>query len=160
MQKLCCVCTRQQFSASLDYFVTSSPPYLHQFSTISGGNCINNSTPSSNSSKANSSVTNPTTSVITVDKRDIGQTNVQTVPMTLDPSPTVAAIATTLANLDVEDLDVEDMDAEDLDTTTRLFKLDAVVEDEVMKVVLATLDHATTLHGVLSLRRISRNRSM
>ena len=41
MQKLCCVCTRQQFSASLDYFVTSSPPYLHQFSTISGGNCIN-----------------------------------------------------------------------------------------------------------------------
>ena len=42
MQKLCCVCTRQQFSASLDYFVTSSPPYLHQFSTISGGNCIKN----------------------------------------------------------------------------------------------------------------------
>ena len=40
MQKLCCVCTRQQFSASLDYFVTSLPPYLHQFSTISGGNCI------------------------------------------------------------------------------------------------------------------------
>ena len=40
MQKLCCVCTRQQFFASLDYFVTSSPPYLHQFSTISGGNCI------------------------------------------------------------------------------------------------------------------------
>ena len=40
MQKLCCVCTRQQFSASLDYFVTSSPPYLYQFSTISGGNCI------------------------------------------------------------------------------------------------------------------------
>ena len=40
MQKLCCVCTRQQFSASLDYFVTSSPTYLHQFSTISGGNCI------------------------------------------------------------------------------------------------------------------------
>ena len=40
MQKLCCVRTRQQFSASLDYFVTSSPPYLHQFSTISGGNCI------------------------------------------------------------------------------------------------------------------------
>ena len=27
MQKLCCVCTRQQFSASFDYFVTSSPPY-------------------------------------------------------------------------------------------------------------------------------------
>ena len=41
MQKLCCVRTRQQFSASLDYFITSSPPYLHQFSTISGGNCIN-----------------------------------------------------------------------------------------------------------------------
>ena len=40
MQKLCCVRTRQQFSASLDYFVTSSPPYLHQFSAISGGNCI------------------------------------------------------------------------------------------------------------------------
>ena len=40
MQKLCCVHTRQQFSASLDYFVTSSPPYLHQFSTISGGNFI------------------------------------------------------------------------------------------------------------------------
>ena len=39
MQKLCCVCTRQQSSASLDYFVTSSPPYLHQFSAISGGNC-------------------------------------------------------------------------------------------------------------------------
>ena len=37
---MCCVCTRQQFSASLDYFVTSSPQYLHQFSTISGGNCI------------------------------------------------------------------------------------------------------------------------
>ena len=42
MQKLCCVRTRQQYSASLDYFVTSSPPYLHQFSTISGGNCITN----------------------------------------------------------------------------------------------------------------------
>ena len=42
MQKLCCVCTRQQSSASLDYFVTSSPPYLHQFSTVSGGNCIMN----------------------------------------------------------------------------------------------------------------------
>ena len=40
MQKLCCVCTRQQFSASLDYFVTSLPPYLHQFSSISGWNCI------------------------------------------------------------------------------------------------------------------------
>ena len=45
MQKLCCVCTRQQFSASLDYFVTSSPPYLHQFSTISGGNCISEELP-------------------------------------------------------------------------------------------------------------------
>ena len=40
MQNLCCVRTRQQSSASLDYFVTSLPPYLHQFSTISGGNCI------------------------------------------------------------------------------------------------------------------------
>ena len=40
MQKLCCVHTRQQFSASLVYLVTSLPPYLHQFSTISGGNCI------------------------------------------------------------------------------------------------------------------------
>ena len=40
MQKLCCVCTRQQFSASLVYLVTSLPPYLHQFSTISVGNCI------------------------------------------------------------------------------------------------------------------------
>ena len=40
MQKLCCVRTRQQYSASLDYFVTSLPPYLHQFSSISGGNCI------------------------------------------------------------------------------------------------------------------------
>ena len=44
MQKLCCVCTRQQYSASLDYFVTSLPPYLHQFSTISGGNCIKTAT--------------------------------------------------------------------------------------------------------------------
>ena len=40
MQKLCCVRTRQQSSASLDYFVTSLPPYLHQFSSISGRNCI------------------------------------------------------------------------------------------------------------------------
>ena len=40
MRKLCCVRTRQQSSASLDYFVTSSPPYLHQFSAISGGNYI------------------------------------------------------------------------------------------------------------------------
>ena len=54
MQKLCCVCTRQQFSASLDYFVTSSPPYLHQFSTISGGNCIR-LTVSSFASQANQS---------------------------------------------------------------------------------------------------------
>ena len=38
---LCCVRTRQQYSATLDYFVTSLPPYLHQFSAISGGNCIN-----------------------------------------------------------------------------------------------------------------------
>ena len=37
LQKLCCVCTRQQYSASLDYCVTSLPPYVHQFSTISGG---------------------------------------------------------------------------------------------------------------------------
>ena len=38
MQKLCCVCTRQQFSASLDYFCHKlTNPYLHQFSTISGG---------------------------------------------------------------------------------------------------------------------------
>ena len=54
MQKLCCVRTRQQFSASLDYFVTSSPPYLHQFSTISGGNCIR-LTVSSFDSQANQS---------------------------------------------------------------------------------------------------------
>ena len=40
MQKLYCVCTRQQYSASLDYFVIILPPYLHQFATISGGNCI------------------------------------------------------------------------------------------------------------------------
>ena len=40
MKKLCCVRTRQQFSARLVYLVTSLPPYLHQFSTISGGNCI------------------------------------------------------------------------------------------------------------------------
>ena len=40
------LCTHKTtFSASLDYFVTSSPPYLHQFSTISGGNCIKSSTP-------------------------------------------------------------------------------------------------------------------
>ena len=31
---------QDNISASLDYFVTTSPPYLHQFSTISGGNCI------------------------------------------------------------------------------------------------------------------------
>ena len=47
MQKLCCVRTRQQFSASLEYFFTSLPPYLHQFSTISGGNCINSFSASS-----------------------------------------------------------------------------------------------------------------
>ena len=40
MQKLCCVCTRQQFSAILEYFVTSLPPYLHHFSSISDGICI------------------------------------------------------------------------------------------------------------------------
>ena len=33
---------QDNISASLDYFVTTSPPYLYQFSTISGGNCINN----------------------------------------------------------------------------------------------------------------------
>ena len=39
------LCTHKTtFSASLDYFVKSSPPYLHQFSTISGGNCINQET--------------------------------------------------------------------------------------------------------------------
>ena len=54
MQKLCCVHTRQQFSASLDYFVTSLPPYLHQFSTISGWNCIK-LTVSSFDSQANQS---------------------------------------------------------------------------------------------------------
>ena len=54
MQKLCCVRTRQQSSASLDYFVTSFPPYLHQFSTISGGNCIR-LTVSSLDSQANQS---------------------------------------------------------------------------------------------------------
>ena len=47
MQKLCCVCTRQQFSASLDFCHQRSNPYLHQFSTISGGNCIKESLPSS-----------------------------------------------------------------------------------------------------------------
>ena len=40
MQKLCCVCTRQQYSASLDSCHKLTNPYLHQFSTISGGNCI------------------------------------------------------------------------------------------------------------------------
>ena len=36
------LCTHKTtFSASLDYFVTSSPLYLHQFSAIFGGNCIN-----------------------------------------------------------------------------------------------------------------------
>ena len=41
MQKLCCVCTRQQFSASLDFCHQLTNPYLHQFSTIFGWNCIN-----------------------------------------------------------------------------------------------------------------------
>ena len=54
MQKLGCVRTRQQYSACLDYFVTSLPPYLHQFSTISGGNCIR-LTVSSIDSQANQS---------------------------------------------------------------------------------------------------------
>ena len=54
MQKLCCVCTRQQYSASLDYFVTSLPPYLHQFSSIFGENCIR-LTVSSFDSQANQS---------------------------------------------------------------------------------------------------------
>ena len=54
MQKLCCVRTRQQPSASLDYFVIRSPPYLHQFSAISGGNCIR-LTVSSFDSQANQS---------------------------------------------------------------------------------------------------------
>ena len=40
MQKLCCVCTRQQFSASLVHFLSHSPPFLNQFSSIFGGNCI------------------------------------------------------------------------------------------------------------------------
>ena len=35
---------QDNISASLDYFVTTSPPYLHQFSTISGGNCITRQT--------------------------------------------------------------------------------------------------------------------
>ena len=51
---MCCVHTRQQYSASLDYFVTSLPPYLHQFSSISGGNCIR-LTVSSFGSQANQS---------------------------------------------------------------------------------------------------------
>ena len=33
----CVVYAQDNISASLDYFVTTSPPYLHQFSTISGG---------------------------------------------------------------------------------------------------------------------------
>ena len=40
MQKLCCVRTRQQSSASLDYCHQLTNPYLHQFLAISGGNCI------------------------------------------------------------------------------------------------------------------------
>ena len=55
VQKLCCVRTRQQFSASLDYFCHKlTNPYLHQFSTISGGNCIR-LTVSSFDSQANQS---------------------------------------------------------------------------------------------------------
>ena len=54
VQKLCCVRTRQQYSDSLDYFVTSLPPYLHQFLSISGGNCIR-LTVSSFDSQANQS---------------------------------------------------------------------------------------------------------
>ena len=41
MQKLCCVRTRQQFSASLVHFLSRSPPFLNQFSSIFGGNCTN-----------------------------------------------------------------------------------------------------------------------
>ena len=40
MQKLCCVCTRQHSLPVWIIFATKSPPYLHQFSTIFGGNCI------------------------------------------------------------------------------------------------------------------------
>ena len=40
MQKLCCVRTRQQYSPSLDSCHQLTNPYLDQFSTISGGNCI------------------------------------------------------------------------------------------------------------------------
>ena len=54
MQKLCSVCTRQQSSASLDYCQQLTNPYLHQFSTISGGNCIR-LTVSSFDSQANQS---------------------------------------------------------------------------------------------------------
>ena len=49
------LCTHKTtFSASLDYFVTSSPPYLHQFLTISGENCTR-LTVSSFDSQANQS---------------------------------------------------------------------------------------------------------
>ena len=54
MQKLCCVCTRQQFSASLDVCNQLTNPCLHQFSTIFGGNCIR-LTVSSFDSQANQS---------------------------------------------------------------------------------------------------------
>ena len=52
---MCCVHTRQQFSASLVYFCHQlTNPYLHQFSTIFGGNCIR-LTVSSFDSQANQS---------------------------------------------------------------------------------------------------------
>ena len=57
MQKLCCVCTRQQFSASLviHKFVPTLLNHLSpQFSSISGGNCIR-LTVSSFNSQANQS---------------------------------------------------------------------------------------------------------
>ena len=54
MQKLCCVRTRQQFSASLVHFLSHSPPFLNQFSSIFGGNCIR-LTVSSLDSQANQS---------------------------------------------------------------------------------------------------------
>ena len=37
---MCCVRTIQQSSACLDYCHKLTNPYLHQFSSISGGNCI------------------------------------------------------------------------------------------------------------------------
>ena len=54
MQKLCCVRTRQQFSASLVHFLSRSPPFLNQFLSIFGGNCIR-LTASSFDSQANQS---------------------------------------------------------------------------------------------------------